>query len=80
MNFELKPLSLVEAANEKCDVLLVLVTDSYKPAKDGFSAFVGRAVKDGDALTKAGKLLSLYKHTMAQAPRCLLYTSPSPRD
>ena len=72
MNFELKPLSLVESANEKCDVLLVLVTDSYKPAKDGFSAFVGRAVKDGDALTKAGKLLSLYKHTMAQAPRVVL--------
>jgi leucyl aminopeptidase len=72
MNFELKPLSLVEAANEKCDVLLVLLTDSYKPAKDGFSAFVARAVKDGDALTKAGKLLSLYKHPMAQANRVVL--------
>lgn len=72
MNFELKPLSLVEAASEKCDVLLVLLTDSYKPAKDGFSAFVARAIKDGDALTKAGKLLPLYKHTMAQATRVLL--------
>jgi leucyl aminopeptidase len=72
MNFELKPLSLVEAASEKCDVLLVLVTDGYKPAKDGFSAFVARAIKDGDALTKAGKLLSLYKHAMAQATRVVL--------
>ena len=72
MNFELKPLSLVEAASEKCDVLLVLVTDGYKPAKDGFSAFVARAIKDGDALTKPGKLLALYKHAMAQATRVVL--------
>jgi leucyl aminopeptidase len=72
MNFELKPLSLVEAASEKCDVLLVLVADGYKPAKDGFSAFVARCIKDGDALTKAGKLLPLYKHPMAQATRVLL--------
>ncbi len=72
MNFELKPLSLVEAASEKCDVLLLLVADAYKPAKDGFSAFVGRAIKEGDALTKAGKLLALYKHPMAQATRVLL--------
>jgi leucyl aminopeptidase len=72
MNFELKPLSLVEAANEKCDVLLVLLTDAYKPAKDGFSAFVARTIKDGDALTKAGKLLPLYKHAMAQATRVVL--------
>jgi leucyl aminopeptidase len=72
MNFELKPLSLVEAASEKCDVLLVLLTDSYKPLKDGFSAFVARAIKDGDALTKAGKLLPIYKHPMVQATRVLL--------
>ena len=72
MNFELKPLSLVEAASEKCDVLLVLLTDSYKPAKDGFSAFVARTIKDGDTLTKAGKLLPLYKHSMAQATRVVL--------
>jgi leucyl aminopeptidase len=52
--------------------LLVLLADGYKPAKDGFSAFVGRAIKDGDALTKAGKLLPLYKHAMAQATRVVL--------
>ena len=72
MNFELKPLSLVEAASEKCDVLLVLLADGYKPAKDGFSAFVARAGKDGDAQTKAGKLLPLYKHPMTQATRVVL--------
>ena len=72
MNFELKPLSLVEAASEKCDVLLILLADGYKPAKDGFSAFVARAIKDGDAQTKAGKLLPLYKHPMTQATRVVL--------
>jgi leucyl aminopeptidase len=72
MNFELMPLSLVEAASEKCDALLVLVPDSHKPAKDGFSALVARAIKDGDAQTKAGKILSLYKPALAQANRVVI--------
>jgi leucyl aminopeptidase len=72
MNFELKPLSLVEAANEKCDALLVLVSDSHKPAKDGFSVLVGRAIKDGDAQTKAGKILALYKPALSQANRVVI--------
>jgi leucyl aminopeptidase len=72
MNFELKPLSLNEASSEKCDALLVLVPDAYKPAKDGFSVLVGRAIKDGDALTKAGKILSLYKPATAVATRVVI--------
>ena len=72
MNFELKPLSLVEAANEKCDALLVLVSDAYKPAKDGFSALLARALKDGDAQAKAGKILALYQPQFAQAPRVVI--------
>jgi leucyl aminopeptidase len=72
MNFELKSLSLVEAASEKCDALLVLVSDAYKPAKDGFSALVGRAIKDGDAQTKAGKVLALYKLAQSQATRVVI--------
>lgn len=72
MNFDLKPLSLVEAASDKCDALLVLVPDNYKPAKDGFSAMVGRAIKDGDALTKAGRVLALYKPVLAQATRVVI--------
>jgi leucyl aminopeptidase len=72
MNFELKPLSLVEAASEKCDALLVLVGDSYKPAKDGFSALVARALKDGDAQSKAGRVLALYKPALAQATRVVI--------
>ena len=72
MNFELKPLSLNQASSEKCDALLVLVPDDYKPARDGFSVMVGRAIKDGDAQTKAGKILALYKPATAVATRVVL--------
>ncbi|WP_342617610.1 leucyl aminopeptidase [Rhodoferax sp. GW822-FHT02A01] len=72
MNFELKSLSLAQAATEKCDALLVLLGDDYKPAKDGFSALIGRALKDGDAQTKAGKVLALYKPPVVQAARVVL--------
>lgn len=72
MNFELKALSLAQAALEKCDALLVLLTDGYKPAKDGFSALVARALKDGDAQTKAGKVLPIYKPAVAQATHVVL--------
>ncbi|MCX8518049.1 MAG: leucyl aminopeptidase [Rhodoferax sp.] len=72
MNFELKPQTLTDAAAEKCDAMLVLLPDDYKPAKDGLSALIGRALKDGDAQTKAGKLLSLYRPGMTQARRVVL--------
>ena len=72
MNFELSPLSLAEVATQKCDALLVLLTDDYKPAKDGFSALITRAIKDSDAQTKAGKSLQLYKPAVTQATRVVL--------
>ena len=72
MNFELKPQTLADAAAEKCDAMLVLLPDDYKPAKDGLSALIGRAIKDGDAQTKAGKLLPLYRPGMTQARRVVL--------
>jgi len=72
MNFELKSLSLAEAAIEKCDALLVLLSDDYKPAKDGFSAVIAKALKDGDAQTKAGKCLHLYKPAVVQATHVVL--------
>ncbi len=72
MNFELHALSLTEAASEKSDALLVLVSDAYKPARDGFSVLVGQAIKDGDAHTKAGKTLSLYKPPQSLATRVVI--------
>ncbi len=72
MNFELKPLSLAEVAAEKCDAVLVLMGQEFKPARDGFSAFIGRALKDGDAQTAAGKILSAYQPGMTQARKVVL--------
>jgi leucyl aminopeptidase len=72
MNFELKPLSLAEAANEKCDAMVVLLADGYKPAKDGVSSLVGRALKAGDAQSKAGQCLHLYMPAVTQATRVVL--------
>lgn len=72
MNFELKPLGLVGVASEKCDVLVVLVPQSFKAAKDDLSALVAQAIKSADLDTKAGKLLALYKPTQCSATRVVL--------
>ncbi len=72
MNFELKPFSLVEAANQKCDALLVLVPQEFKPGKDAFSALLGQLQKAGDLPLKAGRVLSLYQPAQAQAPRVVI--------
>ncbi len=72
MNFELKSLALAGAASEKCDALVVLVSDSYKPAKDALADIIGQALKAGDFEAKAGKLLSLYKPAGVASARVLL--------
>ena len=56
MNFELKTFDLAGAANEKCDALIVLLSQSFKPGKDVLSALVAQALKAGDLETKPGKL------------------------
>lgn len=72
MNFELKPLSLVGAADEKCDALIVLVPQSFKATKDDLSALIAQTIKAGDFETKAGKSLVLYRATQANATRLVL--------
>ncbi len=61
MNFELKTLGLAGAISEKCDVLVVLVTQSYRPGKDAFSGLIAHALKAGDLENKPGKLLQVYR-------------------
>ncbi|MFZ4479709.1 MAG: leucyl aminopeptidase [Rhodoferax sp.] len=61
MNFELKALDLAAAADEKCDALIVLLTGSFKPAKDALSALAAQALKLGDLEPKAGKSLQIYR-------------------
>ena len=72
MNFELKSFDLAAAAAFKCDALLLLVADGFKPGKDPLSQFVQQAVKAGDFETKAGKLLQSYQSAAVAAPRLVL--------
>jgi leucyl aminopeptidase len=72
MNFELKPLSLVALANEKADVVVLLVDQDFKPGKDPLSLLMAKALKQGDFLTKAGTVLSLYRPVEANTTKLLL--------
>ncbi|HEX7890867.1 MAG TPA: leucyl aminopeptidase [Ramlibacter sp.] len=72
MDFELKTLDAAGAAQEKTDVLLVLVTDGFQAGKDPVSRLAGAAVAGGDLETKAGKLLQAYRSEGIAAPRVLL--------
>jgi leucyl aminopeptidase len=72
MNFELTPLGLVGVSGEKCDALIVLVSQDFKTAKDDLSLLVAQAIKAGDFELKPGKLLSLYRPVQANAVRVVL--------
>lgn len=72
MNFELHSMGLTEAQNEKCDALILLVSDDFKAGKDSLSILVQQALKAGDLDTKTGKLLSLYRVPKTQATRMVL--------
>ncbi|MGJ7489403.1 leucyl aminopeptidase [Variovorax sp. ZT4R33] len=76
MDFQLKTLSTAQAATEKTDALIVLVTDGAKapaPSKsDALATAIDAARKAGDLPSKAGKLLALYRPAGVTAPRVLL--------
>jgi leucyl aminopeptidase len=72
MDFELKTLDLAGAATEKCDVLLVLVTEGFKAGKDAVSRLVSGAIAARDLETKPGKLLQAYRSEGIAATRVIL--------
>jgi leucyl aminopeptidase len=82
MNFELKTLDLVGAANEKCDALIVLVNATFKPGKDPLSVLITQAMKSADLLPKVGKPLVLYRPAEVSAVRLVLASvaEGSPKD
>ena len=43
MNFDLKTLELAAAASEKCDLLIVMLPEGFKPGKDALSALAALA-------------------------------------
>ena len=72
MNFELKTLNLASAASEKCDALIVLVSESFKPGKDLISTLVAQTLKAGDLETKPGKPLVIYRPAGMACTRLVL--------
>ncbi|MEI8327317.1 MAG: M17 family peptidase N-terminal domain-containing protein, partial [Betaproteobacteria bacterium] len=72
MNFELKSLGLVGAAGEKCDDMVVLVPQGFKPGNDALSQLIAQALKAGDLETKAGKLLLAYRSPGLACTRVML--------
>jgi leucyl aminopeptidase len=72
MDFELKTLNLAGAAGEKCDALVLLVTESFKPGKDALSRLVADALKARDIEPKPGKMLQAYRSAGIAAPRVVL--------
>lgn len=72
MNFELKALSLSSAAVAKCDLLVLLVTESFQPQQDPLSALVRSATQHGDWSHAVSKQLHLYQPQGVQARRVLL--------
>ena len=72
MDFQLKTLSIAQAAAEKCDVLIVLVASGTLSAKDALSTLIADARKATDLPDKAGKLLALYRPAGITAPRVVL--------
>ena len=72
MNFDLKTLELAAAASEKCDLLIALIPEGFKPGKDLLSTLAAQALKNGDLATKAGKSLQLYQPAGVAARRVVL--------
>lgn len=72
MNFELLPLSLASAANQKTDALIVLVATGSTAGADGLSQFIAHTQQSGDWAPQAGKLLNLYRSSHSNAPYLVL--------
>src|SRR3569623_17207 len=72
MDFVLKTLTLAGAAAEKCDALVLLVTENFKPGKDALSRLAGAAIKARDLEATPGKVLQAYRSAGIAATRVLL--------
>lgn len=73
MDFELKTLDLAGAAAEKCDVLLVVVTEGFQAkGRDPVSRLVAAALAARDLEPKPGKMLHAYRPEGVAATRVVL--------
>jgi leucyl aminopeptidase len=72
MDLQLKTLDAAGAAREKCDALVLVVTEAFKSGKDALSRLVADAIKAGDLEPKPGKLLQAYRPSGIAATRVLV--------
>lgn len=72
MNFELHSMGLTEVQNEKCDALILLVSDDFKAGKDALSQLVAQALKARDFETKPGQQLCVYRPAKTQVTHCVV--------
>ena len=73
MNFELKTLTQARVCMEKCDALVVLISEKYLVAgNDPLSQLAALALKSGDFEAKPGKLLVSYRPAGLSATRLML--------
>ncbi len=72
MDFQLKTLGLAGACTEKCDALVVLIGEDFKPGKDAISRLAADALKARALERSPGKLLSAWRAQGVAAPRLLL--------
>lgn len=75
MNFQLKPLTLAQAATFKTDALVVLVPSKLPRDNSALGTLVTQAVRSGELeLGKSGKLLSMWRIPGIVASRLVLVT------
>jgi leucyl aminopeptidase len=72
MDFQLKTLDAAGAAREKCDALVLVVPDAFKPGKDALTRLAADAIKSGDLEAKPGKMLQAWRPEGIAAARVLV--------
>ena len=72
MNFELLDLDAAQAGHEKCDVLLMLLSATFKAGRNPLSSLIGKALKAGDLADKPGSLLDIYRPAGLACARLVL--------
>ena len=75
MDFQLKTLTLAEAATEKTDALIVVSAETEHKATGPLATVLAQARNSGDLSPKAGKLLQLYRPAGVTAPRVVLVSA-----
>ena len=72
MDFQLKTLTLAQAAIEKTDALIVLASSAESKHTGPLATLLAQATASGDLVAKAGRLLQLYRPAGVTAPRVVL--------